>query len=342
MSALKSLTGLGNGGSRQAAGGRARRSWRPRGELLGLDVGSSLIKAVILSRRQDNIALKQAVLGATPSGVVTAGEMTDSINVAKSLRKLCKDYHLGARQVAVAVSGEKVYTQFEALPSEFDEDLESFIQEAMLKVIPYPFDGAAFDYESLGAQEGQSRGVLWVSSGAEQVEWAREAVTLAGKTPAVVDAQACALANAYTFSYSPKEDEIAVLLHVGPRHMTIAALRGSVLLCSRDASLARESAAADHGALPELVVRELDRRWDLLLQRAAPGKPQILYLSGGAAQSPDLRQMLNQSTGLPVEELNPFRRISYSPSTEPGRIAGEHSATLAVAVGLALRGVGEI
>jgi Tfp pilus assembly PilM family ATPase len=86
----------------------------------------------------------------------------------------------------------------------------------------------------------------------------------------------------------------------------------------------------------------LDRRWDLLLQRAAPGKPQKLYISGGAGQSEELREALHQRTGLAVEELNPFQGISYSPGSEPGRIAKEHGVTLAVAVGLALRGFDEI
>jgi len=343
MSALQSLTGgrPASRSSRHTAGGWSKRSWMPRRELLGVDVGSSLIKAVLLSQRQGSIVLKQAVLGPTPSGSVTAGELTDAISVASSLRKLCKDYRLGTRHVAIAVSGEKVYTQFEALPREFEEGLESFIHDAIMKVIPYPFDGAAFDYERLPA-EGLVDGVLWVSSSAEQVEWAREAVTLAGKVPAVVDAQACALANAFTFNYQPPGDQTAVLVHIGPRRMTIALVRGAVLLCSRDATLSRDQPTLGGGVLTGLAARELDRRWDLMLQRAAPGKPQKLYVSGGAAQSVELRDALSERTRLPVEELNPFWRISYSPETEPGRVAQEHGATLAVAVGLALRGFEEL
>jgi type IV pilus assembly protein PilM len=313
----------------------------PRRELLGVDIGSSQIKVVLLSQRQTSIALKQALLGPTPSGAVTAGELTDAIGVASSLRKLCKDYRLGTRHVAVAVSGEKVYTQLEALPAELGSGLDSFIHDAMMKVIPYPFDGASFDYEQV-SREDPGAGVLWVSSSSEQVEWVREAVTLAGKVPALVDAQACALTNAYTFNYQPPMDETVVLLHIGPRRMTIALVRGSLLLCSRDATLSRDQAVNETDVLTELALRELDRRWDLILQRAAAGKPQKVYLSGGAAQSEKLRGALSDQTGLPVEELDPFRAISYSPESEPGRVAREHRATLAVAVGLALRGFDEL
>jgi type IV pilus assembly protein PilM len=112
MAALQSLTGVnsaaGNQGRRWSSIGGRGKPWPPRRELLGVDVGSSLIKAVLLSQLQGQITLTQAVLGPTPPGVVTNGEMTDAISVAGCLRKLCKDHRLKTRQVAVAVSGEKV------------------------------------------------------------------------------------------------------------------------------------------------------------------------------------------------------------------------------------------
>ncbi len=344
MSALRNLTGdagvpPASRGSTPLAAPR-KRTWLPRRELLGVDVGSSLIKAVLLSERHGSVLLKRAVLGPTPPGAVTAGELTDSIKVAESLRKLCKENHLGARHVAAAVSGEKVYTQFEALPREFEEDLETFVHDAMMKVIPYPCDGAAFDYERLPG-DGSSAGVLWVSSATEQVEWVREAMTLAGKVPAIVDAQACAVANTYTFNYQPASEDVAVLVHVGPRRMTVALLRGATLLWSRDATLCRDPGSAPE-AVPALAGRELDSRWDLLLQQASPHKPSRVYLSGGAAQSEQMREIVNDCTGLPVDELKPFWRISYSPETAPGRIAEEYGTTLSVAVGLALRGLEEL
>jgi len=342
MAALQSLTETAGGPAKESRGptsaGTGRKPWSPRRELLGVDFGSSQIKAVLLSRSQGEIALKQAVLVPTPAGVVTAGEMTDAITVSSSLRKLCKDYGLKTRQVAVAVSGEKVYAQLESLPREFEEGLDDFIQNAMMKVIPYPIDRAAFDYERLPESEGSGTTVLWVSSGSEQVEWVREAVTLAGKVPAVVDAQACALANSYVFNYTPPKQETVVLLHIGPRQMTVALVRGSTLLCSRDATLSREHPESKPGLSVELVVRELERRWDLLLQQAAPGEPAKLYVSGGATQSAKLHDALKDFSGLAVEELNPFRVISVAPESESGQIAAEHGPTLAVAVGLALRG----
>jgi type IV pilus assembly protein PilM len=343
MAALQSLTEkTPRAGNRRWPAVGGGKLWPQRHELLGVDFGSSLIKAVLLSRAEGEIALKQAVVSATPAGVVTSGEMTDALAVARTLRTLCKEHHLKTRQVAVAVAGEKVYAQLETLPTEFEEGLDEFIQDAIMKVVPYSIDRAAFDYERFPQGEAASKEVLWVSTGAEQVKWVREAVTLAGKVPAVVDAQACALANAYAFGCRPKHNEIAVLLHVGPRLMTMALLRGSMLLCSRDATLVRAHSGSEPGSLPELVVRELQQRWDGLLRHATPAEPHKLFLSGGAAKSPELREALQQVSGLAVEILNPFQSISLPPDSECGRLAAEHGPVFAVAVGLALRGFDDL
>ncbi len=341
MAALHSLTGAASDSgkrSRWPAIGALRKPWASSKELLGVDLGSSLIKAVLLTREDGQIALKQAVVIATPSGVLTAGEMTDALTVGRTLRTVCKEHQLKTKYVAVAVAGDKVYAQSETLPTESEEGLDEFIQDAMMKVIPYSIDRAAFDYESIPQGDGSSHAVLWVSAATEQVEWARETVTLAGKTPAVVDAQACALANAYVFGYGPAEDQTVALVHVGPRVMTLALVRGSMLLSSRDVTLFREPSGSEAASIRKTVMGELEKRWDSLLHHATPHAPVKIYVSGGAAQSQELCDAIREFSGIPVEPLDPFQKISLVPGTESGQIAAEHGPIFAVAVGLALRG----
>jgi type IV pilus assembly protein PilM len=308
----------------------------PSRQLLGLDLGGSQIKAVLLTRERGQIRLKLAAVTPTPPEALTAGRITNGLLVAETIRSLCRDRHLRARKVAVAVCGDKVYSQFEQLPAGFHQEPRDLIEDAMMKVIPYAIGDAAFDYQHVVDQQGQGAGLLWVSTTVEQVEWLRETVTLAGKTPAVIDVQACALANAYSVNYRPAPSDTVILLHVGLRQMTVALVRGDVLLFSRDALL-REHAAADNGALDELILAELDRRWAPLGKRAGRIAPQRIYVSGGGCLSPQLRESLHNETGLPVEELNPFRSISFSPSSDNGRAVEQQASTLAIAVGLALR-----
>ena len=50
-----------------------------------------------------------------------------------------------------------------------------------------------------------------------------------------------------------------------------------------------------------------------------------------------LVDLLKQDFSMPVEELNPFQRITYNPSGPWGSLVEENAPRLAVAVGLALR-----
>ncbi len=60
-------------------------------------------------------------------------------------------------------------------------------------------------------------------------------------------------------------------------------------------------------------------------------------MAGGSARVPGLLDVLKQEFSIPVEELNPFRKLAYDASGPHGDLIAENSPRLAVAVGLALR-----
>ena len=62
-----------------------------------------------------------------------------------------------------------------------------------------------------------------------------------------------------------------------------------------------------------------------------------IYVSGGGARYKLMVENLEQRFELPAEELDPFRTVSYSPSSEAGCLIREHAPAFTVAVGLALR-----
>ena len=169
--------------------------WRPA--LLGLDIGSTTIKAVLLHRPYGRITLKQATIAPTPRDAVTDGTLTGGIEVASQLSRLFTDFRIRARQVAVTVGGDKVYCQCDSVSNKDGLGLDEMVRRAAEKTLPYPVENALLDYQPVGADSDSTPlEVLWVSTAVEQVEWLRETVVLAGKNPALVDVQACALANA--------------------------------------------------------------------------------------------------------------------------------------------------
>ena len=318
--------------------GRKRSRWWPRRKrcLLGLDIGSSRLKAVVLRRRQGAIVLDQAALAEVPKGAVKHGALTDGVRVSDEIRALAGDHHIKTRHVAAAVGGSQVYCQADSL-SNGQADWRPQVESLAERIVPYSIGRAALDCQRLGADSDNSSSVLWVSAPMERVDWIRETIALAGKVPAVVDVEPCALANAWAYNYQPGPKDVSVLLHVGARRMTLALLRGETMLYSRGADLPTEWPSGEAGGLPERVMAVVDRQWETLTAKAQPLALDTLYLSGGAARSPGLTDTVRSRAGLRVVEMNPFRRISYEPASKAGEAVADHGPALAVAVGLALR-----
>ena len=311
--------------------------WRPA--LLGLDIGSTAIKAVLLHRPHGRITLKQAAIAPTPRDAVTEGTLTDGIEIALELKRLFKDFRIRARQVAVAVGGDKVYCQCDSVSDEDDLGLHEMVRRAAEKALPYPVENALLDYHPVGADaDGAPSEVLWVSSPAEQVEWLRETVVLAGRKAAFVDVQACALANAFAHSREPEANSPCVLLHVSAGHLIVCLMKGRTLRFARHVSIARRQITLAPSSLPERVLAQVDGFWEELAQMAAPDGLQSIYLSGGAVGSDQLEEALHEQLGLPVYQLDPMRNISYSPSSDAGKLVETQKPAMTLAIGLALRG----
>jgi Tfp pilus assembly PilM family ATPase len=63
-------------------------------------------------------------------------------------------------------------------------------------------------------------------------------------------------------------------------------------------------------------------------------------LSGGASRVDGFHEMVQERFNAPVEDFDPFRAIAWD-TKKLGGEAIDHAATAAVAVGLALRKVGD-
>jgi Tfp pilus assembly PilM family ATPase len=304
------------------------------GKMTGLDIGATMIKVVVLERRPEGVVLRQAALASTPPGVATEGVLTDGIAVARALKSLWNDYSLTDQRVAASVSGERVFCQAEEASESERGDLPALAKNRIAETISFPVDSA-----SSGYQEAPG-GFVWVAAPAESIDWIRETVRLSAKTPTLVQAQSCALANAYAFSYQPDPQDVALLVHVGARRASLVLMRGEVPVYGRDVVI---NLAWPAGArtIPERVIGALDLHWDQIELRSRPAELSRILISGGPASAPELRQAIQARTGRPVEELDAFLRVSYSPGAGPGRVVAEHRSSLVVAAGLALQGLEE-
>src|SRR5260370_6124125 len=337
--------------------------------IVGLDIGSSCIKAIELKRSKGEVMVAHSGIEPLASDVVVDSMIVDSGHVSSAISKIFSQHNIKTRNVARSVSGHSVIVKpIKVTPMTEGELAEGMTTEAA-QHIPFDIADVNLDFEILNTDSmGSQMDVLLVAVKKGKILNYHNVLSLAGKTPAVVDIDAFALQNCYEFNYQPSPDSTVALLNLGASVMNINIVKGSAPLFTRDVSVGgnqytdslqkeldlsfddaeslklgrRVGTVSEDAKLPilqqvtEIIVLEIQKTFDFFRATASGEHIERIYVAGGSSKVPGLVDALRQEFSLPVEILNPFQRIM--PSTESDNYFLEQNpGQLAVAVGLALR-----
>lgn len=339
-------------------------------QVVGLDIGSSAVKAVELKRSGKELEVVRLGLETLAPEIVVDGAIVDTGQVSNTISRIFADRKIKTKNVATAVSGHSVIVKKLALQPMTDEDLEGAIQMEAAQHIPFDIGEVNLDYQILDSgADSPTMDVLLVAVKKDKILNYTNVVTLAGKTPTIVDIDAFALQNVYEYNYDPPGELTVALLNLGASVMNINIVKGHTPLFTRDVSvggnqytdtlqkeldLGFEEAEtlktgvtlpgiSDEARLPvlksvsEIIVLEIQRTFDFFRATATGEHIRKIYVAGGSARIYGLTDLLQAELGLPVEQLDPFHRIRFDASGPVGEIVSSNPPRLAVAVGLALR-----
>src|SRR5437667_11470499 len=104
--------------------------------MVGLDVGSSSIKAVEL--RKTRAGIERAHLGLEPlaSDIVVDSMIVDSGSVSSAISKLFNDNSIKSKAVATTASGHSLIVKKSSVPTMSDQELAASIQTDAAQHIP--------------------------------------------------------------------------------------------------------------------------------------------------------------------------------------------------------------
>ena len=216
--------------------------------------------------------------------------------------------------------------------------------------------------------------VLLVAAKKEKIADYTGVITQAGRTAAIVDVDAFALQNAYEKNYGLDSHAVVALINFGASAINVNILGGGQSLFTRDISIGGH-------AYTEALQKELNLSYESaeMLKRGVPVQrphdgiraadsthgqrkraarnPEDLrflpqhdpsrigsigsFVSGGASRVEGFTEMLAERFDVDVEAFDPFKTISFEPAKFGVDSAADVAATSAVAVGLALRRVGD-
>jgi type IV pilus assembly protein PilM len=215
--------------------------------------------------------------------------------------------------------------------------------------------------------------VMLVAAKKDIVEDYVSLLHLTGLSPAILDVDAFALQNAFELSAESISGCYA-LVNVGAEELGINAIKNGVSIFTRDSSyggyqineaimskfdVSYEEAEKiklggtkidqkDKGALEEIFtsvisgwVNEIKRALDFLATTYPDETIEKIVISGGSCRFPGFQKYLELETEIPVIELNPFGNLQVNDKAFDPKYLTYMAPQAAIAVGLALRSIGD-
>lgn len=347
---------------------------RPKG-VVGLDIGSSAIKLVELKEKKagDYHLVRLGVAPLSPEAIVD-GSIMDSSLVVDAIHKLNEQTGVKNLNYATSLSGHSVIIKKIQVPSMAPEELAESIQWEAEQYIPFDINDVRMDYVVLGGEQGaETMEVLLVAVKRDKVNDYVSVISQTGKTPSLVDVDAFAIQNCYEANYDVDRLKVVALVNMGAGVTTINVLaRGNTVFwrdisfagnqfteaLQREFNLSFEQAESlkrgqsvdrygANDARPVLdavsadMAAEIQKTFEFFSATSSEGPVDELVLSGGCALTPNLVQVLRDRFGVPTELMNPFRRVHVKDSDFDSAWIQSIAPMAAVAVGLAVRRVGD-
>ncbi|MCH7743600.1 MAG: pilus assembly protein PilM [Proteobacteria bacterium] len=343
--------------------------------MLGLDISSTSVKLLELSRSGGNYKVESYGVEPLPDNAVVEKNISDVEGVGEAIARLTDRCKTKVKFAAVAVAGSAVITKTIEMGADLSEDeMENQIEVEADQYIPYPLDEVALDFEVQGPSprsEDQVE-VLLAACRRENVEMREAALELGGLKAKVVDIEAHCMQRAFglvradfTEEGAEEEDQIIAIIDIGATMTTLSVITGVGAPYTREQlfggkqlteeiqrrySLSVEEAglAKKQGGLPddyetevlvpfkEAVIQQVTRSLQFFYSSSAYDDVDHIILAGGTSSIEGLAEMVAAKLGTSCSIANPFAKMSLASKVSQENLHNDAPA-LMIACGLALR-----
>jgi len=340
--------------------------------LLGLDISSTAVKLLELSRSGNRYRVESYAVEPLAPNAVVEKNITDPEAVGETIRRAVKRSGTRAKHAAVAVAGSAVITKVITMPAGLsDDEMESQIQLEADQYIPYPLEEVNLDFEVIGpsAKNPETVDVLLAASRSENVDVRVAALESAGLVAEIVDVEAYVMENAFQLIADQLPDrgrtKTIAVVDIGATMTTFNVMHDLKSIYTREQvfggkqlteeimrryGLSYEEAgmAKKHGGLPdnyvpevldpfkEAMAQQVSRSLQFFFSSTQYNSVDHIVLAGGSASITGIRDLMEAKIGTPVTIANPFTNMALSSRIKPQSLSSDAPA-LMIACGLALR-----
>lgn len=346
-----------------------------RKRLVGIDIGSHAIKAVLLKRLGKGAVpyeLEKIALQPMAPQVIVEGDIIDSVTVIDVLDRLLREMRVRVNDSAISIAGNSVIIKKITVPHMSREELEESIRWEAEQYIPFEIDEVMVDHQILSENpESSSMDVVLVAVKKEKINDYTSVISQVGKNTTLVDVDVFTIQNCFEINYPDVDEANIGIVNIGASVTSINILEKGITSFWRDimtggnrhtealqrslglgieqaedAKRGFEVEGASHDSVmpvldsaSEEVVDMIAKTFDFYYASSDVNRLERIYVSGGAASTPGLLDLLGGRLGTAVELMDPFRSIAINHKKFDTEYIRDQASNFAVAVGLAAREV---
>ncbi len=348
-----------------------------KASVIGLDIGSSSVKAVeILQKSRDKgFELRSLGQAALHSEAIVQGAFLNSTAIVDTIREAVDAGKIKTTDVAAAVSGHSVIVKRVNLPSMSREELENQIQWEAEQYIPFDVNEVNLDFQILANHEHEGQmDVLLVAAKKDLIDDYVQVISEAGLNAIAIDVAGFAVQNAYEINYEEDPEAVTALVNIGAQVVNINVLQNGIPAFTRDImtggaqyteeiqkalSVSFEEAekikiGGSAGeqvqevipqevelalrSVSDTVIGEISRSLDFFTATAVDARITRVLLAGGGSKISGFVNVFSERTGIETSLMNPLAHMLPSKGFEAEYLESM-APFLAVAIGLATRRV---
>lgn len=344
-----------------------QRSWfsQKKRPLLGIDIGSSTVKALLLQPSNDGLQVLSAAIEALPDQTLHNRGVKNFDVLALALKKIIRQINTHHCDVALAIAGSHVISkkvQVEAQLSEYE--LEEQILLEVDSFLPFPLEDIYLDFEHLGiSKTHQGKDDVLLTAAHRELVDARCTLLREEKLePTVMDVEYNALVNVMRSELTGRADTVDIVFHIGHEMMHICALYDNELVYHKEHQFGLRALVSDIMASYQLdrdstvnslldgsieqtwqdsiypifvahCAQQCERALQLFQHSYSSNHSQCIWLSGGVAQLPNIQELLGNELTQQINILNPLAKLKCKNEAATELLA-RHGSQFTLAYGL--------
>ena len=338
--------------------------------LVGLDISSTSVKLLELSKQGDKYRVESYGVEPLPQNAVVEKNINDVEGVSIAIGNLLGRVKTGTKNVAVAVAGSAVITKSIEMDASLNEDdMEMQIRVEADQYIPYQLDEVSIDFDIQGPVDGNDDlvEVLLAACRNETIELKQEAVEMANLVPKVMDVEIYAMERAYSLIAEQLGSDVSTvaIIDIGATMTTLSVINEGSTIYTREQlfggkqlteeiqrryglSVEEAGLAKKQGGLPDdyeaevlmpfkdAVVQQVSRSLQFFFSSSQFNDIDQIVLVGGTASIDGLAELVEEKVGTATIVGNPFVDMTLASKVSAGALSNDAPA-LMIACGLALR-----